>query len=107
MKIDKHMSTRIPYKLNIEYQDPEDLVSAIREKDFVDLVHDETLECIKHAIENKESKALLFEVNETGIYLIIEKDLFEDSLDSVLKYYEKTEQYEKCIEANNLIQSLK
>jgi len=100
------MSERIPYRLSIDYFEKEDLNAVLKELDFVDLVYDETFECIKHAVKNKKTRALLFEVNESGVYLTINDTEYETSLLSVLKYYENTEQYEKCIKVNKLIKSI-
>ena len=100
------MSERIPYRLSIDYFEKEDLDAVLKEPDFVDLVYDETFKCIEHAIENKKTRALLFEVNESGVYLTIDDNEYETSLLSVLKYYENTEQYEKCIKVNKLIKSI-
>jgi hypothetical protein len=98
---------RIPYNLNIEYSKKEELKSVLKQTKFIDLVYNEAFKSIEHAIENKKKNAPLFEVNETGVYIVINVFEYENSLKSILKYFEDTEQYEICIKVNNLIKSIK
>ena len=97
---------RIPFSLSIDYFQKDELQEAFKKPKFIDLVYHETFESIRYAIKHQKKNAPIFEVNETGTFITINAFEYENSLNSILKYFEKTEQYEMCIKVNNLLKSL-
>jgi len=98
---------RIPLRLILDYYEKEDLQNVLANKDFVDLVFEETLRSITFAIKNKKKVAPIFEVSESDIFIIVKKENFKNTLTQVLKYYESIEYYERCSLISKLLKTLK
>ena len=74
---------------------------------FVKAVYLETFAGIKDAIVNKKKTAILFTIGRADYFIELNKDQWKDALQSCIAVFEKEEQYEKCIEVNELISKIK
>jgi len=69
---------------------------------FQESVFVETYNSIKIAINNRKTEAHIFEINTSGTLIIIEKNNWNNALQSVIDYYAGKDDFEKCIEIKEL-----
>ena len=92
--------------ISFEYEEWEDLQHLIFEDTFITPILRYTLEAIKYAIENKLNKAELFIVDNLSLSVELPKSEFSNALKRILKHYEKEEDYNECIDIQNLMNNL-
>lgn len=100
------MKRRTPPVLNvfgIQNIDPKILKTIPQ---FTDAIFNETLIAIKYAHKQKSKSAPLYNINNSGEFVNIEKEHWKTSLQTAIKYFEEKEEYQKCIECRNLIETL-
>ena len=100
------MKKRTPPTLNVfglENIDPSFLKNVPQ---FTDAVFNETLIAIKYAHKKRAKVAPLYNINNSGELVNIEKEHWKTSLESAIKYFESKEEYTKCIECRDLIKTL-
>jgi|TARA_R110000787_G_scaffold87860_3_gene186901 hypothetical protein len=101
-KIEKR---KIPL-ISFEYDEWEDLQDLVFEDSFISPIIRYTLGAIKYSIENKLNKAELFIIDNLSLSVDLPKSEFLNALKRILKHYEKEEDYNECVEIQNLIKSL-
>jgi len=69
-------------------------------------VIEEAICAIKDGITRNKSSIFLFEVAYSDYYIELEKTKWKSTLEKVLEYYIEKEDYDKCIEARDLINKL-
>lgn len=69
-------------------------------------VIEEAICAIKDGIKRNKSSILLFEVAYSNYYIELEKPKWKPTLEKILEYYIEKEEYDKCIEARDLINKL-
>lgn len=84
-----------------------DIDTIINNDVFSKAVYLETFDSIKDAINNNKKIAVLFIIGRTEYTIELNKDQWKNALQSCIKEFEKDEQYEKCIEINDLISKIK
>ena len=101
-KIEKR---KIPL-ISFEYDEWEDLQHLVFDDNFISPIIRYTLEAIKYSVKNKLNKAELFIVDNLSLSVDLPKSEFLNALKRILKHYEKEEDYNECVEIQNLIKSL-
>ena len=92
--------------ISFEYDEWEDLQDLVFEDSFISPIIRYTLGAIKYSIENKMNKAELFIIDNLSLSVDLPKSEFLNALKRILKHYEKEEDYNECVEIQNLIKSL-
>lgn len=88
----------IPLKLNIHYEEPEDLNNLIEDEPFRILVLENALAALKQAIRKNKSECVLFDLVNYNYKVKINKSQYKLLIDKIIKYYEVQEEYVKCKE---------
>mgnify|MGYP005635651547 FL=1 len=104
-KESKTNKRKIPL-ISFEYDEWEDLQDLVFEDSFISPIIRYTLGAIKYSIENKLNKAELFIIDNLSLSVDLPKSEFLNALKRILKHYEKEEDYNECVEIQNLIKSL-
>jgi hypothetical protein len=84
--------------LEILYESKEELDVLLEDEDFHQLILDEALKVITEAIEQESGDAKIAYVSNIASSVLVHKNNFKEVLDTVLKFYEKKEDYTKCSE---------
>jgi hypothetical protein len=92
--------------MSFEYDEWEDLQHLVFDDNFISPIIRYTLEAIKYSVKNKLNKAELFIVDNLSLGVELPKSEFLNALKRILKHYEKEEEYNECIEIQNLINNL-
>lgn len=99
------MKRRIPvFKVKVQPGASYDQLHEIPE--VKEVVIEELLVAIKDAVRGKKKSIQLFEVADSGYYLELKKDQFKSSLQTALDYFVEKEEYDKCIECRDLMNSI-
>jgi hypothetical protein len=79
------------------------------ERDF-ELIYTNTYQCIEEAIDNKEDSTILVEITfknkRDKVHMENKYEDFGHTLNTCLKYFESTEDYDKCKEISTVIEKL-
>jgi hypothetical protein len=73
---------------------------------FSGAVYKEAIASIKDAIENKRKTAVLFELDKSEYYIEIIKSEWKQALQSCIDKLIETEDYEMCIQIQDLIDKI-
>jgi hypothetical protein len=92
--------------MSFEYDEWEDLQHLVFDDNFISPIIRYTLEAIKYSVKNKLNKAELFIVDNLSLGVELPKSEFLNAFKRILKHYEKEEEYNECIEIQNLINNL-
>jgi hypothetical protein len=92
--------------ISFEYENWEDLEALTSEKGFTDVILTTCYDSIKYAIENGLTKVSLFYVDNLSLKIELSRSEFKSSLNKILKYFERIEDYDECIEIQTLISNL-
>jgi hypothetical protein len=71
-----------------------------------EVVIEEIVYAIKDAIKRKKSKIELFEVANSEYYIELKKEQFKLSLQNAINYFLEKEEYDRCIECRDLMNSI-
>ena len=71
-----------------------------------EVVIEEIVYAIKDAIKRKKTKIELFEVANSEYYIELKKEQFKLSLQSAINYFLEKEEYDRCIECRDLMNSI-
>ena len=74
---------------------------------FSRAVYKEAIASIKDAIDNKKKTAILFELEKSEYYVEIIKSEWKQALQSCIDKLVETEDYEMCIQIQDLIDKIK
>lgn len=96
--MEKKVTWEIPLKLNIMYDDPNDLIALESSDEFLDLIFRGAVAALKQAIRKNKSECVLFEIVNLESKIKVDKTQYEKLLDNCLSYYEKIEDYDTCQE---------
>jgi recombinational DNA repair ATPase RecF len=69
-------------------------------------VRDEAVYAIKDGIEKHKATITLFEIANSDYYVELSKDKWKSTLENIIQYYAEKEDYDKCVEARDLISKL-
>jgi hypothetical protein len=96
--MEKKATWEIPLKLNLIYEDSEDLTALKSSDEFSELVFKGAVSALKQAIRKNKSECVLYEIVNLEAKIKINKNQYEKLLNSCLAYYEKLEDYDTCQE---------
>jgi hypothetical protein len=102
----EEVKVRKPKELVINYNNETDLNELCTSDVFSDFILSETLEAIEEAIETNKTEAHIINISNYRFKIIINREQFESAINSVLKKYEKEENYDKCIYLTQLIKKI-
>ena len=101
----KNMKRKIPvFTLNVQPGASYDQLHEIPE--IKEVVIEEIVYAIKDAIKRKKSKIELFEVANSNFYIELKKEQFKSSLQSAIDYFLEKEEYDRCAECRDLINTI-
>jgi hypothetical protein len=92
--------------LQIEYENEEDLELISKNEDFTTLALQQSLDIILQAIEDKKDKAELFNIINLSLIVEIDSTQYSTALKKVQEYYSQIEDFNKCIEIQDVINKL-
>jgi hypothetical protein len=99
------MKRQIPvFKVHVQSGADYDQLHDIPE--VKEVVIEEVVYAIKDALKRKKSKIELFEVANSDYYLELKKDQFKSSLEAAIEYFVEKEEYDRCIECRDLMNSI-
>lgn len=84
----------------IDYQ-PDEPLSALFERNQ-EIVFDRFLDCIKYGLKKNLDDIIVFELGETSLFLEINILDWCESLDCCITYFSMSEDYEKCLECQEV-----
>lgn len=71
-----------------------------------DFVYVRILQAVEEGVRSGRDSIRLFELNGTGVYITSNKKDWKNGVQQALDYFITTEQYDRCIAARQLMQSL-
>ena len=89
---------QIPLKLDIQYEEKEELDNFAMDENFHRLITENTFAALKQAIRKNKSECILFDVINFDLKVKVKKANYKKLLDQLLKYYEGIEDYTTCSE---------
>lgn len=70
------------------------------------ILYIETFNNIKKALQDKKQECVICDIGQLETTITLPKANWEPALNSILEYYVKVEDYDKCSQINKLIQEL-
>lgn len=94
--------------LNVEiiYEDAEDLQQLEDNQPFNDLILKDAFDIVEKAAKTKKKSVPVVAIPNLGLEVSIERHNFKPILQKALDYYTQQEQYERCADVAQLIESL-
>lgn len=89
--------------LCIPIQNKGEFVSIIDDPTIKDIIFSCIISGVKEAIQHKQKEATILEINSSGMYVSLDKDKWEPALNKTLEYFTSLEDYNTCIEIQELI----
>jgi hypothetical protein len=82
--------------IEIQYDETEELEELIKNEDFHQLLLDEAIATIEHALNKKRKSARVCYVPNLECSVVLEESNFSKVLNTAIKFYEQQEDYTKC-----------
>jgi len=82
--------------IEIIYNDSEDLKSLSNKEEFIQFILEDSFKTIEMALRNNLDKVELFNIFNLSLIVEIKKSNYKNVLNSLIKYYVREENYEKC-----------
>lgn len=102
--------TDAPIYLEVYFEEEEDIQAnfeeILRSEQFKEVIKNEVYEKVIDATKEQREEFILFRMVYYGIDLVIQKKHYKPLLNTILTIYEQEEDYLKCIEIKNLIDTL-
>lgn len=99
-----------PIYLEVYFDEEEDIQAnfeeILRSEQFRGILRNDVYEKVADAIKDNKEEFILFRMVYYGLDLVIEKKYYKKLLNTILTIYEQEEDYLKCIEIKNLIDTL-
>ena len=96
--MEKKAEWEVPLKLNIMFDEIEDLEVLKQSDEFIELVYKGAIASLKQAIRKNKSECVLYEIVNHKAKIKIKKDGYENLLNKCIKHYENLEDYTTCQE---------
>lgn len=103
---DNKTNIHTPLSIVLQFDESKELENLYKSKDFNKLIYEETEKTLDFIIKNKPEKIDLFKLTNIGLMVSVSKDGYGDLIDNVIKYYEGSNNYEKCSELIKLKEQL-
>ena len=92
----KKKKERDVLSIEIQYDYVEELDALVESKDFHQLLLDESIATIEHALDKNRKSARIFYVPNLECSVVLEERNFSKVLDTAIAFYEQEEDYTKC-----------
>jgi hypothetical protein len=102
--MEKKAEWEIPLKLNLMFEDAEDLEILKKSDEFLELIFKGAIAALKQAIRKNKSECVLFNIVNLDLKIKIKKNQYKELLNNCIIYYEKLEDYITCQELVELKQ---
>ena len=93
--------------LNIIYEEESDLEHLLETEEFQNFIIVESFKRVKKAVEEKLDKIILFTISNLLLTVEVDKNNYKPILLTSLDYYARIEDYKKCSEIKNFIETHK
>jgi hypothetical protein len=93
--------------VNIKGEGKADIEALSNNEVFSNAVFKEAFEGIKDAIKTKSKTAVLFELGQSEYYIELQKQDWEQALQSCIDRFVEEEKYEECIKIKDVIEKIK
>ena len=101
----KTMRRKVPV-FRVSAEPGADYTTLTKIPEIRQVVLDEAIYAIKDGIEKHKSSISLFEIANSEYYIELGKDKWKPILEHLIDLYIEKEEYDKCIEARDLISKL-
>lgn len=95
-----------PVKLDLEFDFPEEIKYLATTETFVIFMYDNVLDIISKAIDQNLKKVNIIEIVNLNYVIEIDRNQYKKVLNTILKYYESLENYDKCMDIALVIKKL-
>lgn len=100
-------STKIPtLQIGIVYDTREELEGLRKDPSFSSMILEGVFTAVEQAAATKKKTVDVLDIYNLGVMVSVERKNFKPILEKAIQHYTTSEQYEKCIQLVNLIDSL-
>lgn len=92
--------------LELVYQDKDDLLKLANSDEFVEFILLDCLDTIKKAVKEDLEKVELFNILNLSLIVELEKQNFKPVLERIIEHFVEIEDYDTCIEVQQIIKTL-
>ena len=89
--------------LCIPLQDGGGYDSIVDDPNVKDIIFSCIISGVKEAVQHKQKEAAILELNSSGMYISLDKDKWEPALNKTIEYFTSLEDYDTCIEVQELL----
>jgi len=92
--------------IEISYSTKRELKELSNKEEFRDIIMKDSFKAIKEAIKNNNTTVELFNIVNLSVIIKLSSLYYPSSLKKISNYFEEYEEYEKCAEIKNILNSL-
>ncbi len=100
------MKRQVPI-INLPYDIPDLFNILCSDKSYKDFVIKHTVEAIKFGLHHNRNRVDVCEIHDTGKIISLKREVWKEVLEKLVQLHVQNEEYDKCIEFNNLINQIK
>lgn len=90
-------------KINYVIRQFEDFETITEQKSVRKMIYDNLIDAIKYSIQNNKKDADVVQIYETDCILSLDKSDWTETLNEAINFYAADDDYDKCIEIQNII----
>ncbi len=92
--------------IEISYSTKRELKELSNKEEFRDIIMKDSFKAIKEAIKNNNTTVELFNIVNLSVIIKLSSLYYPSALKKISNYFEEYEEYEKCAEIKNILNSL-
>jgi hypothetical protein len=92
--------------IEINYSTKRELKELSNKEEFRDIIMKDSFKAIKEAIKNNNTTVELFNIVNLSVIIKLSSLYYPSALKKISNYFEEYEEYEKCAEIKNILNSL-
>ncbi len=92
--------------IEISYTSKEELNELATSEEFIEFIQEKTLEKIEYAVEHNLENVEIFNIFNMSLIVELKKENFKAVLKRIIKPFEDSEDFEKCIKIKSIINKL-
>ena len=92
--------------IEINYSTKRELKELSNKEEFRDIIMKDSFKAIKEAIKNNNTTVELFYIVNLSVIIKLSSLYYPSALKKISNYFEEYEEYEKCAEIKNILNSL-
>jgi hypothetical protein len=100
------MSRRVIPNLYIAVQEGSEFESIQDNHTVRDIIFNSIILGVGEAIKYKRKEATIVELNSSGNYVTLPREIWKQSLENAKEHFVKLEEYETCVDIQELIESI-